>query len=126
MPIPVSFRFLIAVVAVAIIVVLSVTPGYSRADSSIFSWIVTTTPTPVQKLLHVIAYAVLALLWAWALESISSRMLRLLLAFGIVVFIGAMLEWYQTRVPGRYGTLLDVLLNAAGAVAGLLAVFFFI
>ena len=37
------------------------------------------------------------------------------------VGIGAVLEWFQTRVPGRYGTIIDILLNLIGACLGLLA-----
>ena len=33
--------------------------------------------------------------------------------------LGVALEWYQTQVPGRYGTIVDVLLNVAGTVIGL-------
>ena len=31
------------------------------------------------------------------------------------------MEWRQTKVPGRFGTVNDVVLNAAGAALGLLA-----
>jgi VanZ family protein len=43
-----------------------------------------------------------------------------LTAFIITVGFGAVVEWCQTRVPGRIGSLADVLLNAAGAALGLL------
>jgi VanZ family protein len=35
-----------------------------------------------------------------------------------------MLEWHQTRVPGRFGTVADVLLNLIGAIIGLIAAMF--
>jgi VanZ family protein len=37
------------------------------------------------------------------------------------VGLGAMFEWQQTRVPGRFGSVADALLNTLGAVAGLIA-----
>jgi VanZ family protein len=40
------------------------------------------------------------------------------------VAFGAVMEWCQTKVPGRYGTAFDVALDAAGAALGLLAAVF--
>jgi VanZ family protein len=85
-----------------------------------FVWLVVHTATPVQKALHVGIYGALAVLWMWTLEPIESRLLRIVLALVASVGLGALLEWHQTRVPGRFGTVLDVILNAAGAIAGLL------
>ena len=114
-------RWVITLTFVVIVVVLSVTPGKSQTGDSIFVWLVANTPTPVQKLMHVVIYAALVGLWAWTLEAIESRFIRFLLAFLIAISLGSALEWYQTRVPGRFGTLVDALLNALGAIAGLLA-----
>ena len=106
---------------VVAIIALSVFPGHARSGDSVFVWLVAATPAPLQKLMHFLIYAGLAWLWAWTLEGVAPRWLRLAIAFVITVGLGATLEWYQTRVPGRFGTLLDVLLNAAGAAAGLVA-----
>jgi hypothetical protein len=38
--------------------------------------------------------------------------------------LGVVLEWYQTTVPGRYGTITDILLNTVGIVAGLVIALF--
>ena len=81
-------------------------------------------PAALQKLLHVGFYAVLVLLLAWTLDSIESGYYRLLVSWTIAVAFGAAMEWYQTRVPGRFGSLLDVALNAAGAAVGVLAAAF--
>ena len=121
MSIPLSIRWVITLTLVAAVIVLSVIPGHARSGDSVFVWLVASTPTPLQKLMHFVIYAALACLWAWTLEGIAPRWLRLTLAFTLTVGLGAALEWYQTRVPGRFGTLLDALLNAAGAVAGLVA-----
>jgi len=113
-------RWLVTLAFVGLIVVLSVTPGVEKTGDSMFVWLVVHTATPVQKALHVGIYAALAMLWMWTLEPIESRLLRIVVALIASVGLGALLEWHQTRVPGRFGTVLDVILNAAGAIAGLL------
>jgi len=112
---------MITILFVGIVVILSITPGKSQPGDSMFVWLVVHTPTPVQKLMHLVIYAALVVLWAWTLEAIESRAVRLLLAFLIAISLGSVLEWYQTKIPGRFGTIVDALLNAFGAVAGLLA-----
>lgn len=118
--IPAAWRWLVTLGFVGVIVTLSVTPGIEKSGDSVFVWLVVHTATPVQKLMHVAVYAVLAALWVWTLEAIESRAVRAAAALVLSVGLGAVLEWHQTRVPGRFGTVLDVILNAAGAIAGLL------
>lgn len=119
MAIPIPFRWIITLTLVAAIIILSVIPGHAQSGDSKFVWLVAATPTFVQKLMHFLIYAAMAWLWTWTLEGIAPRWARLAIAFALAVGLGAALEWYQTRVPGRFGTLLDILLNAAGAIAGL-------
>ncbi len=118
--IPPIYRWLITLAFVGLIVVLSVAPGRPQPGDSIFVWLVVHTPTPIQKLLHVACYAVIAGLWVWTLEPIESRPLKLTASLVLTIGLGGMLEWAQTQVPGRFGSIVDVLLNAAGAVAGLI------
>jgi len=66
------------------------------------------------------------MLCVWAFERINSMSLRIILALAATVMLGFFLEWYQTSVPGRYGTLADAILNAFGAVVGVLVAIFFI
>ncbi len=119
--VPAAGRWAITLAFAALVVALSVSPGVDRPGDTVFVWLAVHTPTTVQKLLHVGVYATMALLWTWTLEAVVSRPLRLALAFLATVGLGAMLEWQQTRVPGRFGTIGDVLLNMAGAALGLLA-----
>jgi VanZ family protein len=63
-------------------------------------------------------YGLLAFLWVWTLASIESTRLRLGISLLLTLGLGFALEWYQTRVPGRFGTLVDALLNAVGALIG--------
>ena len=119
-----GYRLVITLVLVGFVIALSIAPGIERPGDSMFSWLVVTTATPVQKAMHVAVYAALALLWMWTLESVESRLARIALTLVATVGLGAILEWQQTRVPGRFGTVSDVLLNLVGAVLGLLAALF--
>ena len=98
----------------------SAVPGRAQAGDSAFVWLIAATPPPLQKALHICVYAVLTMLWAWTLDNLQSKTLRLILPIAFAISFGALMEWYQTKVPGRYGTLIDVALNTAGAIMGLL------
>ena len=118
--IPLPYRYLIVLAFVALIVALSIAPGRAQPDDTVFSWLVVNTAAPVQKALHFVIYAALVVLWMWTLEAVGSRTLRALLSVTLAIGLGAVLEWYQLSVPGRFGSLTDVLLNSAGAIIGLL------
>jgi len=120
--VPTIYRWIATLTFVAIIVALSIAPGIERPRNSTLSWLVVNTPTAVQKALHVALYGALAVSWMWTLDSIGSRFTGMWLTLFATVGLGAILEWFQTRVPGRVGTVADVLLNLAGAVLGLSAV----
>ena len=114
------YRWAISLTFVAIVVALSISPGVARPGDSIFVWLIANTATPVQKTMHVAVYAVLAFLWVWTLQSIETKSLRFLLTFLITASLGSLLEWQQTSVPGRYGTIADLLLNLVGTLIGML------
>jgi VanZ like family len=118
--VPITARLLITLALVVAIVILSVVPGRAQPGDSAFVWFVAMVPTPLQKLMHVVAYATLAFLWMWTLDKTGSLPLRMAFAFAISVGMGAALEWYQLSVPGRFGSMTDALLNTAGAVVGLI------
>ena len=102
--VPVAYRWILTLVFVAVLISLSITPGTSRPDDNIFAWLYANTSTPVQKAMHISAYAVLTLLWMWTLTSIASFKLRSLLAVLLSLSLGVALECYQTTVPGRFGS----------------------
>ena len=108
----------------ALLMLVSLIPGHPKPGDSAFIWLIANTPTLIQKVLHVCLYGVLALLLAWTLEGIQPRTYRFLIALIIAVAFGAVMEWCQTKVPGRFGTVYDVALNAVGAALGLLAAVF--
>jgi len=117
-------RMLVTACFMALLLAASIIPGRAQPGDSMFVWLVAKTPTLVQKVLHLCLYCVLTLLWAWTLDTIQSRPRRLVIALCIAVCFGAAMEWFQTRVPGRFGTLYDVGLNAVGALLGLCVAFF--
>jgi VanZ family protein len=71
----------------------------------------------VKKLGHMTEYAILTLLLEEALPSRSIG-----LAWVFAVLYAATDEWHQTFVPGRNGWFGDVVIDAAGAYAAMLAV----
>ena len=105
----------------ALLMLAALIPGCPRPGDSVFLHLVAKTPALIQKILHFCLYGVLVMLLAWSLESIQSNTYRFVTAYIIAVVFGAVMEWCQTRVPGRFGTVYDVALNAAGAALGLLA-----
>ena len=120
----IAVRLIATLMLIAVIVALSVLPGRAQPGDSAFVWLVSMTPAPLQKLMHGVAYAAVALLWMWTLEKMNPMPLRMALTFTLSVGIGAVLEWYQTSVPGRFGTLSDAILNAVGSLVGLIAALF--
>ncbi len=121
---PFVVRLGMTLAVLLLIVAVSTVPGHARPGDSAFVWLVAATPTPLQKILHVIAYAALAMLWMWTLGGIQSSPIRVATALAITIATGVGLEWYQTTVPGRYGTLTDIILNAGGAVSGVILALF--
>lgn len=119
-----SIRLAVTAAFMAILLVVSLIPGRAQPGDSVFVWLVASTPTPLQKMLHLLLYAVLTLLWVWTLESLESKVLRFGIAVSIAICFGAAMEWYQTKIPGRFGTIFDVVLNAGGALIGVLAAIF--
>jgi len=120
----VTTRSVITFCFMALLLVASIIPGRAEPGDSVFVWLVAKTPTLLQKTLHIFLYAILTILWVWVLEAIQSKSQRLMIAVTVAVCFGATMEWYQTRVPGRYGTIIDVALNGAGAILGLVAAIF--
>lgn len=71
----------------------------------------------VKKSAHAIGYGLLAISYARALGARGWRGLALALALTLLYAISD--EWHQTFVPRRTGNPLDVLIDLAGGVVGL-------
>lgn len=74
----------------------------------------------LQNFLHIPLYGLLAFLWMPFFADKGSRPFIRAVIFSLAVTIGygCLDEIHQIFVPGRYGGLLDILLNSVGAAAG--------
>jgi hypothetical protein len=81
----------------------------------LFYWI---SPS-LQNALHIPVYAILACAWHWALRAwLGAPWARTAAACVLTSLFGVFDEWNQSFVPGRYGSLTDVVLDVTGAVLG--------
>jgi glycopeptide antibiotics resistance protein len=122
--VPVGYRWALTLTFAAFVIGLSVTPGLERPDDNIFSWLFANTAPLAQKILHIVTYAILTALWMWTLAGVTSTQARVALTLALAMGLGIALEWFQTTVPGRYGTITDILLNSLGVALGIVAALF--
>jgi VanZ family protein len=73
-----------------------------------------------RKLIHFGEYALLCFLWWRALASVTSPRRAALIAFLLASAYALTDEYHQTFVDGRHGTLVDWLIDSAGAAAAAL------
>ena len=109
-----SARLALPIAGMAILWLLSSIPV--AADQTMAGVFV---PKLLQKSMHVVAYGSLAVAWLWALgfeHGANAWAVALTTAYAAVD------EIHQTYVPGRTGSPRDVVLDACGAVVGLLVV----
>lgn len=100
-----------------VVVLLSLLPGYPAEDDARLLLLVATVPSPLQNAMHFVLYGLLTLFWAAALERYKRPILW---AATLAIGIGVLLEYAQLFVPGRYSSLLDIGLNTAGVLIGIL------
>ncbi len=107
-------------IAGAYILLLAVVSLLPSGTGVLGGWDTTISPG-LQNLLHIPAYAVLVILVVLALRpSFKTGLTGMAwVSLGCCVF-GVVLEFAQAVIPGRTGSLTDVLLNAAGVVIGCL------
>ena len=108
----------------AVLYWLSSLPGTPLPDDpalyGLFYWV----PPSVQNALHVPAYAALTLALRWALGAwLRAPSAAALGACAIASVYAFLDEWHQSLVPGRYGTLTDVVLDVAGVALGIWLVY---
>ncbi len=116
-----TYRLALVLVFMMGLFVLSAMPGHARPGDWLIVRFLAQTPPLIQKLMHVLLYGGLSWLWFWVLEPLLVRLhFRILVAFLFAAGFGALNEWRQVHVPGRYGSLADVTLNSIGAGLGLL------
>ena len=112
-----TIRVATAVYALLLAVVSLMPSG----TESLGGWDTAISPT-LQNALHVPAYIVLSAL-SVACLSRPKRVRRMRLVFVALanMSFGGLLELGQAVVPGRFGSVTDVLLNAAGVALGVVA-----
>jgi VanZ family protein len=93
-----------------VIFALSATPSLASPFEPVYDLI-------LRKLAHVAVYAVLTLLVYGALRQHMARPIHAwLLAILIATLYASSDEWHQTFVPGREGTVRDVVIDGVGIV----------
>jgi len=75
-------------------------------------------PTLLQKSMHVVAYAVLAATWLWAIGPGRVTRTAAIWAVCLASAYAGIDEYHQTFVPGRSGCLRDVGLDTFAAALG--------
>ncbi|MFQ5560907.1 MAG: VanZ family protein [Nitrospinota bacterium] len=79
--------------------------------------ILSSFPSVFQNMLHIPAFSVLTFLWFRVLKEYHYRDRNALSsAAGLAVLYGAGLELYQASVPGRFPSVIDLVLNLVGVV----------
>ena len=114
-------KWLIRVATWAYILALVAATLLPSGTDALGGWDLVLTPA-LQNVLHVPAYALLAILVFLALS--ISRQLggRKILWIGLTCFAcGLLLEFLQAVIPGRIASLTDTLLNLCGIIIGCLA-----
>jgi VanZ family protein len=114
-------RLLTTIAFVLVIAALSLVPGNPKPGDSAFVWAIAKVPSLLQNVMHVILYGALTVAWVWTLVVVQPNRTRLRFsAAAIVVTLGAALEAGQLIVPGRFGSMADVLLNTFGVMMGII------
>ena len=67
----------------------------------------------IHNLGHIPAYTILCFLWIQFLGLFHQK--NFIIALSISVFYGITLEYFQSFIPGRYPSLLDICSNTLGA-----------
>ena len=111
--VPKKVLWVITAAYAALLAALSLLPS----GTGLLSGWDTAISATLQNLLHVPAYAALVALIAWALGRPTLPWLGLV-ALACCAF-GGLLECAQAMIPGRFGSVTDMLLNVAGAAASL-------
>jgi VanZ family protein len=108
-------RFVPALVWTAVVIVLAVLPPDHRGLS---------LAPPTDKVLHAVEFFMLALLLTWGMANttLGGLFLRLLVAVPIMTALAVVTEIVQSWVPGRSAELMDLVGDAVGILAGVLAV----
>ena len=116
---PHPWRLLLPLAYMAAIFALSSIPDTAAPETGlerVLQWI----SPELQNLLHIPLFGGLAWCWHWGLQSwVKQERWRVGAALALTLAYSVLDEIHQLGVPGRFGSLTDVALNAAGAVLAL-------
>lgn len=97
----------------ALIFILSSMPS----DAGEVGHLVAVIPSTIQKAGHFLAFGFLAWLWIWTLRAHGvPKRRRMVAAFVLTSAYGALTEFYQILVPGRFPLVTDFLLDLGGTL----------
>ena len=89
-------------------------------NTDVPEFIISLDPT-LQNLLHIPVFGLLAFLW---LKSFTKHSIlistKVIITLVVTILFGCLDEFHQTFVLGRYGSLIDILLNLVGIFMGIL------
>jgi xanthine/uracil permease len=105
-----------SLILTAVVIFLSLVPGYPAEDDGLLLLSIASVPSPFQNAMHLVLYGLLTVFWAAALVRCK---LPTLCAAILVIGVGILLEFAQVYVPGRCSSLMDIGLNAAGVLIGI-------
>jgi VanZ family protein len=110
--------FLPPIFLMTLIFILSSIPMHE--DMGQLKFLTVLTPK-IQNLLHLPLYGLLAYLWLNSFAAIDYPVINaIILSLTISLIFGCMDELYQTLIPGRYGSITDVILNSIGIILGII------
>lgn len=116
---PHPWRLLLPLVYMAAIFALSSIPDTAAPETGLERALQWVSPG-AQNLLHIPLFGGLAWCWHWGLQSwVKQERWRVGAALALTLAYSVLDEIHQLGVPGRFGSLTDVALNAAGAVLAL-------
>lgn len=105
-------NYLSPLILMGLIFISSSIPMDKNADVTKF--IISLDPT-LQNLLHIPVFGLLAFLW---LKSFTKNSIltstKVIITLIVSILFGCLDEFHQTFIPGRYGSLIDILLNLVG------------
>ncbi|MBK6279551.1 MAG: VanZ family protein [Gammaproteobacteria bacterium] len=114
-----KLRLLLPLACMTAIFALSSIPDTATPETGLESALCWASPE-LQNLLHIPLFGGLAWCWHWGLRSwVKQERWRFGAALAVTLAYAVLDEIHQLGVPGRFGSLTDVVLNAVGAVLAL-------
>jgi len=111
-----NLRVVVPLAYIAAIFALSSIPDTATPETGLERVLHWASPE-LQNLLHIPLFGGLAWCWHWGLRSwVKQERWRFGAALAVTLIYAVLDEIHQLGVPGRFGSLTDVALNAVGAV----------